>query len=165
MLALNPKAVMQCSASELANKPRQLQLEMLRGKNLWREERSKRTHAKDLASGCPRRARQRIARIVFTFGQTKRFTQALLGAIQMMKVLIRKMNLDKEKNVRIADINNVTKGMVASMDQCIDQPRRRKITKKENIRFEEAGRTTITQAVSRAVKEGREERNEGTMDD
>jgi hypothetical protein len=57
------------------------------------------------------------------------------------------------------------KGIVASMDQCIDQPRRRKIFKKEHIRFEEAGRTTMKQAVSRAVEEGREDRNEGTMDD
>jgi hypothetical protein len=34
----------------------------------------------------------------------------------MMKGLIRKLNLDKEKNVLVADVNKVIKDIVASMD-------------------------------------------------
>jgi hypothetical protein len=103
--------------------------------------------------------------IVFTVEVMKGFTRALLGAVQMMKSWIRKLNLDKEKNDGIAVMNKVIRGIVASMEQCIDQRRRRKIIKKDHTRFEEARRTTMKQTVSGAVNEGREDRNEGAMGD
>ena len=35
-------------------------------------------------------------------------------------MMVKKLNLDKEKNNEIEEISNVTRGMVSSMDQWID---------------------------------------------
>ena len=56
-------------------------------------------------------------KIMFTISEMRVFTQALVGAVQMM---VKKLNLDKEKNNEIEEISNVTRGMVSSMDQWID---------------------------------------------
>lgn len=47
----------------------------------------------------------------YDYGDTedegKDFTQALLGAMQMLNALVRKLNLDKEKNEGIRELGNV----------------------------------------------------------
>jgi hypothetical protein len=53
--------------------------------------------------------------IMITTAEMRGFTQALIGAVQMMNALIKKMNLDREKNDSIKEINNVIKGIVSSM--------------------------------------------------
>lgn len=55
--------------------------------------------------------------IMLTIGEIRGFTQALLGAVQMINALVKKLNLDKEKNERIKEIGNVIRAITSSMDQ------------------------------------------------
>lgn len=64
--------------------------------------------------------------VMVTMSEMKDFTQALSGAVQMLNALVKKLNLDKERNEGIREIGNVIKGIVSSLDQCIGQRRRRR---------------------------------------
>lgn len=62
--------------------------------------------------------------ITITMSEMKGFAQALSGAVQMLNALVKKLNLDKERNGGIRKIGNVIKDIVMPLDQCIGQKRR-----------------------------------------
>jgi hypothetical protein len=95
--------------------------------------------------------------IMLTIAEMKGFTQALMGAVQMMNALIKKMNLDREKNDSIREINNVIRGIVSSMDQCMGQTNRKRKTKTKYNKFEEVRQSTVKQVAARAVDVSRED--------
>lgn len=80
--------------------------------------------------------------IMHTIGEIRGFTQALLGAVQMMNALVKKLNLDKEKNKGIKEIGNAIRAIALSMDQYIGETKIRRRPKMEQAKLQEVRRNT-----------------------
>lgn len=103
--------------------------------------------------------------IMLTIGEIRGFTQALLGAVQMMNALVKKLNLDKEKSEGIKEIGNVIRAIALSMGQYIGKMYIRRRTKMEQVKLQGVRRNTGKQGVIRAVNENRENKHERAVDD
>lgn len=55
--------------------------------------------------------------VMISRAELKWFTQALTGEVQMLKVIVRKFKLDKDKDEGIREISNLIEGILSSLEQ------------------------------------------------
>lgn len=83
---------------------------------------------------------ERDDEVRMTVGEMRGLTQALVGAVQMLKALVKRLNLDKDNKQVIKEVGRVIEGIATSLDQCIGQKGRRRTIKPGQVKVEEAGR-------------------------
>jgi hypothetical protein len=76
---------------------------------------------------------------MMTVGEMRGLTQALVGAVQMLKALVRRLNLVREKNQGTKEVGRVIEGIATSLKQCVGQMERRRRTKSGQVKAEGAG--------------------------
>lgn len=100
-------------------------------------------------------------KVRMTVDGMKGLTQALVGAAQMLKALVRRFNLDREKSRGIKEVGRVIEGIASSMDRCVGQPERRRRTKFGQVKVEGSGRKIEKRTVS--CNERRDEVGQGLV--
>jgi hypothetical protein len=83
---------------------------------------------------------ERDEEVRMTVGEMRCLTQALVGAVQMLKALARRLYLDREKNQGIKEVGRLIEGIATSLNQCVGQTERRRRTKPGRVKVEGAGR-------------------------
>lgn len=75
-----------------------------------------------------------------TVGEIRGLTQALVGAVQMLKALVRRLSLDREMNQGIKEVGRVIEGISTYLNQCVGQTERRRRAKPGQVNVVGAGR-------------------------